>query len=416
MDTETADVCVVGAGPAGLTLALLLLRSGASVTMVERTKSFDREYRGEILQPGAMRLLDELQVLAGARERGGYELSRFQLVEHGKVAMNIDYRALPQPHNFLLSIPQRHVLEELHAACARHDGFTYLPGCSVKTLLRDGSRVTGITCAGGENAYTVRSRVVVAADGRYSKTRRLAGIEYTRLDMFDHDVLWFRVPAYGRDTHEVSVYRAGGNPVLIYDSYPNSVQIGWTLPHNGYRTAAGRGVEYVRGEITRAAPPYADEIAAAVRSLSDLTLLDVFSGYADDWAIDGLVLAGDSAHTHSPIGAQGINLAVQDAVLLHPVLMTALHTGNVDRAALSSWVPDRRADIDKVIALQQRQSKAMLGGSANGRVSKVIRPAVAKLLAYTPIYKKILNQIAFGSRPISIQSSLFLPERGEVRQ
>ncbi|KOG85634.1 hypothetical protein ADK38_35580, partial [Streptomyces varsoviensis] len=58
-----ADVCVVGAGPAGLTLALLMVRSGARVTVLERSPSLDRAYRGEILQPGGQRLLDSLGVL-----------------------------------------------------------------------------------------------------------------------------------------------------------------------------------------------------------------------------------------------------------------------------------------------------------------------------------------------------------------
>ena len=56
-----------------------------------------------------------------ARVRGAHELSRFQLVEHGQTLLDIDYRRLPAPCNYLLSIPQRHLLEELLDACRRHD-------------------------------------------------------------------------------------------------------------------------------------------------------------------------------------------------------------------------------------------------------------------------------------------------------
>src|SRR5205814_9377321 len=73
-----------------------------------------------------------------------------------------------------------------------------------------------------------------------------------------------------------------------------------------------RSSDLVTGQIGRAVPEYADQIHEHVRALSDLTLLDVFAGCARRWAADGLLLIGDSAHTHSPIGAQGINLAVQD--------------------------------------------------------------------------------------------------------
>lgn len=57
------DVCVVGGDPAGLVLALLMLRSGARVTVVECARAHQRVFRGEILQPGAMALLDALDVL-----------------------------------------------------------------------------------------------------------------------------------------------------------------------------------------------------------------------------------------------------------------------------------------------------------------------------------------------------------------
>jgi monooxygenase len=407
MGTHKVNFCIVGGGPAGLTLALLLLRSGASVAVVERSKSLDREYRGEILQPGAMALLDELGVLGSARERGGYPLRRFQLVEHGRVAMDIDYEILPEPYRFLLSIPQRNVLEELLTACLTYDSFTFLSGCSIRSLVTDEGQVNGVVCAGGSERHRVDAHAVVAADGRYSKTRHLAGINYTRLDMFHHDIVWFRIEHPTREAREVAVYRAAGNPLLIYDSYPDRLQIGWTLPHNGYSMVADRGIEFIQDQVIRAAPQFADQVRESLRSRADLSLLDVFSGYADEWAVDGLVLAGDSAHTHSPIGAQGINLAVQDAALLHPVLMRSLRSGDASRAALSTWVPDRRRDIDRVIALQGRQSRALLGGDSNNRVQKAIRPLVARALAHTPVYRKILNQIAFGSRPITIDRSLF---------
>ncbi|MGI8694476.1 MAG: FAD-dependent monooxygenase [Geodermatophilaceae bacterium] len=405
MDIDT-DVCIVGGGPAGMTLALLLLHSGARVVVAERAKSFDREYRGEILQPGAMALLDELGVLEPARRRGGYELTRFRLIEHDRVLMDIDYGTLPRPYDFLLSIPQRHLLEELLAACRRYTGFTYLDGCSLRELLREGSRVTGARCAGGDREHLIRAHVVVGADGRYAKSRQLANIDYRRLDAFDHDVLWLRIPAEQRSTRDVRVYRAGGNPVLIYDSFPDSIQIGWTLPHSGYRELARQGFDEVKAQILRAVPLYSDTIDAQLRDMRDLTLLDVFSGAAMRWSADGFVLAGDSAHTHSPIGAQGINLAIQDAVLLHPVLIESLHLGDAAAETLGSWEAARRVDIDKVFALQVRQSKAMLGGN-DSRVGRLLRPAVAGLLAHTPIYRKILRQIAHGSRPIRIRSDLF---------
>jgi monooxygenase len=391
------DVCVVGGGPGGLALALALLGSGVAVTVVERSRSLRREYRGEILQPGGQLVLADLGALAGAKARGCYELPNFQLVERGRTLMDIDYRRLGRPHDHLLSIPQRHVLEELLELCGRHANFRYLPGTRVTGLERDGDRVTGVRWDGGG----VTARCVVGADGRYSKVRQLAGIDGGRDDTFEQDVLWCRLRAPGRLTGQVRVHRVASGAVLVYDSYPDCVQIGWTLPHKGYAEFAGRGVEHVKAELARALPDYADLVDDQITKLGDLSLLDVFAGCAPRWAADGLVLIGDSAHTHSPLGAQGINLALQDAAALHPVLLAALD-GPVTAEALAPFERRRRPAVRAVTRFQVRQSRAML---ARGPVMNVVRPVVARVLAGTPLGDKLTRWVAFGGRPVRISAT-----------
>ncbi|MEO3778520.1 FAD-dependent monooxygenase [Micromonospora sp. B11E3] len=399
------DVCVVGGGPAGLTLALLLLRSGATVRVVERSRSLDREYRGEILQPGGAAVLEALGVLAGARARGGYEHSGFQLVDRGRVLLDVDYRHLPGPHNTLLSLPQRHLLEELLEACAAFAGFHYHPGARAGELLRSaGGAVEGVVTSDGGARQTITARCVVGADGRYSKIRTLAGIPADRVEAFGHDVLWFKLPATDDPEPTVRIFRGGGNPVLVYRSFPDSMQVGWTLPHGGYREVAAEGFDHVRSRIEEALPPYRDRIRRHLTSLADLSLLDVFTQEARSWTADGLVLIGDAAHTHSPIGAQGINLAIQDAVVLHPILMTSLDEGDARAEVLGRFAERRRPAIRKVIKFQALQSKAML--SANP-VAAWVRPRLARVVSRTPLFRTILRHVAYGEPGIALASERF---------
>ncbi|RKE21276.1 FAD-dependent monooxygenase [Streptomyces sp. TLI_171] len=398
-----ADVCVVGAGPAGLVLALLLLKTGLRVAVVERARAHQREFRGEILQPGAMALLDRLGVLAGARARGSHRHDRFRLVEGEQVLLDIDYRRLPAPYDHLLSLPQAHLLDELLLHCEKFEGFTYFDGHRVGELLEEEGRTVGVRAG----KLTVLARVVVGADGRFSKVRRLAGIEAGRTEAFDLDVLWFKLKVPERapgERRDVRVFRDGGNPVLAYDSFPDSAQIGWTLPHKGYQEVSALGFDHIREQLAAAIPPYAELIRAQIRSPRDVSLLDVFSGRADRWAKDGLVLIGDAAHTHSPIGAQGINLAVQDAVVLHPILVRALADGDTSAARLGEFEARRGPDIAAVMKLQGLQSKAML--SRGGAAAK-IRPKLAKLVQRTPLGRVILNRIAFGNRDVRIAEECF---------
>ncbi|GLW53451.1 FAD-dependent monooxygenase [Kitasatospora phosalacinea] len=404
MHTSTADICVVGGGPAGLTLALLLLKSGVSVTLLEKSRSTDRSYRGEILQPGGMAVLDELGVLDAARKRGCHPHERFQLVSRDRVLLDVDYRRLPDPYNCLLSLPQPHLLDTLLDACLAHEGFRHLPGTRATELLTRDGAVCGVRGSGPDGEQEVRAQCVVGADGRYSKVRRLAGIDAARVESFTQDVLWFKLPVAEAQPDAVQVYRSGGNPMLVYHSHPNQVQFGWTLPHGGYRALAERGVEHVRDQIALAVPQYADAVRERITRLSDLSLLDVFSGQATTWAADGLVLIGDSAHTHGPIGAQGINLAVQDAALLHPVLLDALHARDTGAARLARFERERRPDIVAALKLQALQGRAMLSSNP---VADTVRPVLARAVSRTPLYHALLRRIAYGRQPVRVHTDRF---------
>ncbi|MCK2221093.1 FAD-dependent monooxygenase [Actinomadura sp. ATCC 31491] len=393
MDEITTDVCVVGGGPAGLTLSLLLLRSGLGVTLVERSATLERHYRGEILQPGGARVLDRLGALEGARARGACPLSGFRFTAGGVTRLEIDYTRLPGPYNYLLSVPQRHVLAELTERCERLPGFVRLAGAGIGGLLTEEGRVTGVVTSGGRTAR-VRARCVVGADGRYSKTRRLAGIGQERLDAFEHDLLWFRLELPPAERPGlVRIDRGPGGAVLLHDSYPDRVQIAWVVPHGGYAALAAEGVGPIKDELRAALPRYAAAIDEQITRLADLTLLDVFSGCATAWAADGLVLIGDAAHTHGPLGAQGINLAVQDAALLHPLLVEALADGAPDAGALAAFEIARRPDVEKVLAVQLAQAESMFGDGGPRRSP--------------PADDAITSWIAFGNPGITVRTDLF---------
>ncbi|WP_228984878.1 FAD-dependent monooxygenase, partial [Streptomyces sp. DH12] len=160
-----ADVAVVGAGPAGLALSLMLLRSGVRVALVEKSSgdpaSAGRDFHGEVLQPGGQRVLDRLGVLSPARARGARRLAGFRLLDRGRVLLDVDYGRLPGPYDHLLALPQRHLLAELLAACRALPGFRHLPGHRVSALTGGHGRCTGVVATGpGGRRVTVRARVV----------------------------------------------------------------------------------------------------------------------------------------------------------------------------------------------------------------------------------------------------------------
>ncbi|WP_051703559.1 FAD-dependent monooxygenase [Streptomyces sp. NRRL F-5630] len=404
-DDLHTDICVVGGGPAGLALALMLLRSGVRVTVLEKSTRFERAFRGEILQPGGQRILDDLGVLTTARNAGACELDGFQLVDRNRVLLDIDYRRLPAPYDHLLAMPQRHLLDTLLAACRKLPGFHHLDGHRVGALLEEDGQVTGAVAHSPGCRRRVHAQVVVGADGRFSKTRALAGIGSGRVEAFKHDVLWFKVDAPDRQTRYVRIHRTAGNPVLIHDSHPGKLQIGWTLPHKRWPELAARGIDEVKRELTTALPQFGDLIESSVGGLSDLSLLDIFAAKADEWTRDGLVLIGDSAHTHSPLGAQGINLALQDAAVLHPVLVESLRAGALQRERFTPFLNARMPAVDAVMKMQDMQAKGMFG--AGGPVADLLRSGIARLIRRSPLGAKITHRVAFGHPPVDVRTDLF---------
>ncbi|MFE7853233.1 FAD-dependent monooxygenase [Streptomyces sp. NPDC057403] len=404
--TAHTDVLVVGAGPAGLALTLMLLRSGVQVTLAERSTSLRRDFHGEILQPGGQLVLDDLGVLKGASARGAHALDGFEVRNRHKVLLDIDYRRLPPPHNRLLALPQPHLLAELLAACERQPGFTYLHGHRISALPQDAGRTTGaVLVRPGSRRITVRAAVVVGADGRFSKTRALAGITAGRREVFDQDVAWFTLPAAGPPQRRVRIHRAGTAALLVHDTHPDRLRIGWTLPHGAWNQVAAQGIDGIRRELAAALPSHADALHTHLTSLSQLSLLDVFAAHADTWTRDGLVLLGDAAHTHGPLGAQGINLALQDAAVLHPVLLDALAAGDLRQERLGAFEQQRRPVADAVTRIQRVQSMAFFG--TGGPVAEFLRARAAAVVTRTPAGARITSRIAYGRTPVRVRTELF---------
>ncbi|MFE9683980.1 FAD-dependent monooxygenase [Streptomyces sp. NPDC006285] len=414
-DGPRADVCVVGAGPAGLALTLMLLRSGVGVTLVERSTGLRRDFYGEILQPGGQRVLDELGVLAAARARGARELGGFQVLQDERVLLDIDYRRLTPPYDCLLALPQRHLLDELLTACRALPGFTFLEGHRVCALVREDERITGVVARRHDGGTTtVRAGVVVGADGRHSRTRMLARIDAGRREVFDQDVAWFSLPAPGRATGAVRVHRTGHGALLVHDAHPDRLRVGWTLPHRTWNLVAVRGIDDIRQELAAMLPGFADLIHEHLRTLSDLTLLDVFAAQADRWVDDGLLLVGDSAHTHGPIGAQGINLALQDAAAAHPVLLDAVRAGDASRTRLLPYERRRRPAAATVHRIQRVQARALLGRS--GPVVTRLRSRAAAVVTRSRVGERITHRIAHGPDPATVRTDLFTAPASRTSQ
>lgn len=359
--TIQTSVCVIGGGPAGLTLAVELARRSVPVVVLEASAHFNRSFRGESVSPDSVWLLDRLGLLD--RLDGTYvQMHRMEINDSGHTVFRAEFADFPYPHPFPVELPQPTLLAALAEAGAGHPGFRLLQGATVTGLLYDSEgTVTGVRARTPEGETEIRATLTVAADGRFSKVREMSGLAYSKVPL-ERDVIWLKLP-FPYDAWDDRTYRVrirGDQHGLFIPTRPDSVRVGFNIPKGGLREMRKQGLGALYERLDLLAPELSEAVRAEVRSWSDTSMLDIFTTVVPRWSAPGLTLIGDAAHTLTPILGQGVNHAIIDAVTLAPLVEEALQDGGSPAgllAATEAFQRAREASVARSRALQLRQER-----------------------------------------------------------
>src|SRR5687768_16699940 len=178
MTTVHVNACIVGGGPAGMMLGLLLAKRGAQVLVLEGHATFDREFRGEVLQPSTVHLLDELGLLPYIRAQPHSTLTEGLVRLHGETAGAFHFSTIVPEYPYAIWMPQPIFLQALVRKAASLSSFQCWMGARVSDLIQENDTVLGVRGhRHGQAPFEVRADVVIGADGRYSRLRRLGNFE-----------------------------------------------------------------------------------------------------------------------------------------------------------------------------------------------------------------------------------------------
>jgi 2-polyprenyl-6-methoxyphenol hydroxylase-like FAD-dependent oxidoreductase len=376
------DVLIVGAGPTGLALATMLIRSGISHVIVDKLATGQNTSRAAVIHAHTLEVLEQLGVSERLAHKG-LKLARFSIRDRDRVLVQLRFDTLPTRHPYLLMLPQD-MTERILAEGLAEAGGAVRRGCTVEALVETPEGIQA-SVVSDEGRQTIHARYVVGADGMHSLVRQTAGIEFVGAGYEESFVLADVEMTWGHGRDEVMLFFSPAGLVVVAP-----------LPTGAYRIVA----------TLDNAPEIPD--IADVQTLLDMrgptegvgkvskvlwgSRFRLHHRLADQYRRGRFLLIGDAAHVHSPAGGQGMNTGLVDACVLGRILADVV-SGRRNESHLDIYEQLRRPAAEQVLQLAGRLTHMATMKSAPQRFLRNIALGMVNLL---PIARQRLEMDLSG--------------------
>ena len=382
-------------------LGFLLARAGVKAVVLEKHRDFLRDFRGDTVHPSTLNVMDELGLLEEFLKLPHQKVSRLTGQFGEERVVLADFSHLPVRAPYIAMMPQWDFLDFIADHGRRYPTFTALMQAEADGLVEEGSRVVGVRATLEGRPLEIRADLVVGADGRHSTMRESAGLTPVVIGA-PMDVLWFRLSRRSSDSAE-TMGRFDRGSIFVMLDRGDYWQCAFVIAKGSAETLKAAGIETFRQRIVKAMPFVADRVRE-LATVDDLKLLTVGVDRLEKWWKPGLLCIGDAAHTMSPLGGVGINIAVQDAVAAANILAGPLKEGRLTDRDLAAVQQRRRWPVRATQAMQVFLQNRMIAPTLAG--TRPLRPPwPARLLNAVPFLRRIPARVlGMGVQPEHVRT------------
>ncbi|MDN5915203.1 MAG: FAD-dependent monooxygenase [Pseudonocardia sp.] len=388
------DVVIVGAGPTGLTLACALTAHGVAVRVVDRATGPSHTSRANILHARGVEVLARVGAVDGLREQALAPIG-MKMHAHGRVLATMRFAPDPSESVQALFVSQAAIESALRCRLSRL-GVEVEWDTPVTAAEQDAG---GVTVTLGFDT-SVRADWLVGCDGAHSTVRDLAGIGFPGVPVVERFLLADVHADWNRDrSTSASWFHPDGlllaMPMRGAEGSPEDL---WRLmadvPADDEHLDPGQIV----ARFERLLPERAGQDHVRIRDAVWTSVFRVQRRLADDYRSGRILLAGDAAHIHSPIGGQGMNTGIGDAENLAWKLALVVH-GRASEALLDTYTAERRPLAVEVLRSTTMNTRILVG---TGPVARFLRDRV---------FVPLLNQPGVQRRATRTASQLWATYR-----
>lgn len=350
---EETDIAVVGAGGGGAVLALALAQKGIKTIVLEQAPGPPQGLRGEILQPNGQHVLDRLGLLTKLPGSSTRTVHQFHFCRVGGQRLcTIDYRDLPPPYNrAVVTLPNvaHHAIVD---AVEREPSVSIRYRATFTGLLREKRRVVGLTARQGDQERTIKAKVVVGADGAFSKVREALQIP---ADLYLYPQGYLIALLDAAIPMSEAKYFVGKRTILgLFPAAGDKIYAFYMIKTGSYDQVKVQGLSALQNAWI-AIDPASEPIFRTLIDWKQTAFLPTGRVRTPTWVADGAVLIGDAAHAMNPHASQGRMQAMVDAMTLADLLPECLATNDYAAATLKRYEDSRRPHVAMLQKLADEQ-------------------------------------------------------------